>query len=240
MHGSALNEARSASSLKRRFAQYLVYPLERLSAILAKRVLAVGPDAASIYATPYLVGNGVDTDLFKPDIKTSNPTILFVGTWEGRKRGKFLFELFTKKVLPILPQARLTMVSDTCDEHPSVDFVKFPSDEVLATLYGKAWVFAYPSLYEGFGIAYLEAMASGTAVIATKNPGAEYVLDSGRYAIISEDISFGSDLIELLSNEELRSGYVEQGILRAQEFTWKAIAENHCVHYREILGNSKS
>ena len=239
MHGSALNEARTASSLKRRLAQYLVYPLERLSAILAKRVLAVGPDAASIYSTPHIVGNGVDTELFKPATKTSDPTILFVGTWEGRKRGKFLFELFITEILPILPQSRLTMVSDICDSHPAVDFVKFPSDEVLANLYGKSWVFAYPSLYEGFGIAYLEAMASGTAVIATTNPGAEYVLDAGRYAIISEDVSFGRDLIELLTNEELRLGFIEQGILRAQEFTWQAIAENHCVQYREILGNSK-
>jgi len=52
-HGSALEEARTATSLKRRLSQFLVYPLEHLSAVLADQRLAIGPKTARIYSTPH-------------------------------------------------------------------------------------------------------------------------------------------------------------------------------------------
>src|SRR5262245_10139324 len=190
LHGSALQEARSATSFRRRLSQYLIYPLEHLAARLADTSAAVGTETARIYGLTSVVDNGVDFDVFFPGEKSPGPRILYVGTWEGRKRGQWMFELFVKRIQPRIPAAELIFVADRCPEHAGVTLVRFPEDGALAALYREAWVFACPSSYEGFGIPYLEALASGTAVIASPNSGADYVLAAGKYGIIAEDDRF--------------------------------------------------
>lgn len=131
------------------------------------------------------------------------------------------------------------MVSDTCPEHPNVIAEVFPSDEVLAQRYREAWVFAYPSTYEGFGIAYLEAMASGTPVLCSPNSGASYVLAQGSYGAIVEDDAFAARLRELLENQETRLRMAEAGRERAEEFAWSAIAQQHLTFYQEAFCRKK-
>ncbi len=244
LHGSALEEARTATSWKRWLAQHLLYPLEHLSARLATLPLAVGPHTAELYHIPNLVNNGVDRELFHPGPKAEDPTLLFVGTWEGRKRGQFLFHSFRNEILPRLPEARLVMVSDTvsapCRQHPRVRVPQHPSDEELARLYQKAWVFAYPSVYEGFGIPYVEAMATGTAVCCTPNEGARYVLNDGEYGLFADDADFGDACVRLLTDESLRSSYVHKGLDRAQDFSWSTIAETHLDYYEQAQRSTPS
>lgn len=244
LHGSALEEARTASSWKRWLAQHLLYPLEHLSVKLATLPLAVGPHTAELYRIPDLVNNGVDLDLFQPGPTAEEPILLFVGTWEGRKRGHVLFHTFVNDILPRVPEARLVMVSDTvsdaCRQHPSVVVADHPSDAELARLYQKAWVFAYPSVYEGFGLPYVEAMATGTAVCCTPNDGARYVLADGEYGLFAEDDEFGAACARLLTDDALRSSLVEQGLERAQDFSWSAIADRHVEHYERVRSTSPS
>jgi glycosyltransferase involved in cell wall biosynthesis len=239
LHGSALYEARSATSWKRRLSQYLVYPLEHLARRLATVPLAVGPETARIYGIPDLANNGVDTGVFRPGPKADHPQVLYVGTWEGRKRGRFIFEQFVERVLPACPKAELIMVCDRQPDHPNVRSVHFPDDETLAALYRSAWVFAYPSVYEGFGIPYIEAMASGTAVLCSPNDGARYVLENGAFGCIAEDASFAGSLIELLSHHEKRGAMIEKGLARAAGFTWSAVAEQHRRIYREAIDRTR-
>jgi glycosyltransferase involved in cell wall biosynthesis len=234
-HGSALEEARSATSLKRRFAQFLVYPLEHLAAVLADQKLAIGPNTARLYGTPHLANNGVDLDRFHPGPKTDAPSLLFVGTWDGRKRGRFLFDAFVNHVLPRVPTATLYMVTDACAEHDRVKHIVRPSDDELAALYRKAWAFAYPSVYEGFGIPYIEAMASGTAILCSPNDGARYVLDDGRYGIVAEDDDFGPQLVRLLADDTHRHHYEKKGKERARVFSWSQVAADHYALYRSMI-----
>ena len=243
LHGSALYEARSATSLKRKIVQYCVFPLEHLSARLSTIPLAVGPRTASLYGIKELANNGVDLRLFKPGPKSAHPQVLYVGTWEGRKRGEFMYNQFIQHVLPVCPEAELIMVSDEAPHHEQVRFVRFPDDETLASLYRNAWVFAYPSIYEGFGIPYIEAMASGTAVLCSPNDGASYVLDNGQYGKMVEDSMFGPSLVELLINHELRISLELQGLERAQEFSWQSVADQHRKVYEKAMakwGNSST
>lgn len=240
MHGSAREEARTATSWRRKVAQTLVYPLERRAARLATLVLAVGPRTAEIYGADLLADNGVDPALFHPGAKAERPTVLFVGTWEGRKRGRFLYETFLREVLPRVPEARLVMVSDECPGHPAVEAVAFPDDAALAALYRRAWVFAYPSVYEGFGIPYLEAMASGTALVASPNDGAAYVLGPLASAVLTDDDAFGDRLVHLLCHSEDRSALARQGLGRARGFSWAAVAEAHMRAYGRALAAAPS
>lgn len=235
LHGSALNEARSATSLKRKIAQSLVYPLEHLSTRLATIPLAIGTDTASIYQIETLVDNGVHLDRFCSGAKTADPSILFVGTWAGRKRGKFLFETFVQQILPQVPQATLYMVCDSCPAHPRVVDVRVPSDAQLAELFRQSWVFAYPSSYEGFGIPYVEALASGTPIVCSPNVGSTYVLAAGKYGVITEDQAFGPAVVELLTNADRRAQLAENGRDRAQQFSWTTVAQHHQAIYHQAI-----
>ena len=235
MHGSALYEARSATSLKRKIAQYCVFPLEHLSTRLSTIPLAVGPQTALIYNIEHLANNGVDIQLFKPGEKSPHPQILYIGTWEGRKRGEFVFQQFIDRILPVVPDAELVMVSDRSPEHANVRWVHFPDDKTLAELYRAAWVFAYPSVYEGFGIPYIEAMASGTPVVCSPNDGAAYVLDKGKYGAIEADNTFPDTIIDLLQNETRRFQMIEDGLERAKVFSWEAVAAQHRQIYERSI-----
>ncbi len=234
LHGSAWHEAKTATSLKRKLAQAIIYPLEHISARLATISLAVGEDTEKIYRLNHKIDNGVDLEKFYPGVKTIEPSILFVGTWKGRKRGEFIFDIFIKYVLPKYPTAILWMAIDFCPSHPNVIDLKFPKDEDFAELFRKAWVFAYPSIYEGFGIPYVEALASGTAIISSSNTGAKYILDDGKYGVIADDDSFGQCLIELIENADKRAMLSQIGLARAREFSWEIVAEQH----REIYGQA--
>lgn len=239
MHGSALDEARTATSLKRRLAQWAVYPLEHVAARRASQVWAISPPCEARYHADRCMPNGVSLDRFHPGLKAERPTLLFVGTWTGRKRGAWLFEQFCDHVLPAVPEAELVMVSDTvseaCRAHSNVRVLDRPDDDTLAAWYRRAWVFAYPSVYEGFGLPYIEAMASGTPVVASPNPGADYVLDGGTYGALVGDSAFASTLTALLRDSERRQHMADLGLIRASEFSWAAIAHQHAAAYASLI-----
>ena len=239
LHGSALREARHATSMKRKVAQYGVYPLERLSARLATVAVAVGRDAAGIYGLSQTVDNGVDLERFHAGEKSARPSVLYVGTWEGRKRGRWLHDLFVNRILPRVPGAELVFVSDRCAPHPSVRAIAFPDDESLASLYREAWVFAYPSTYEGFGIPYVEALASGTAIVTSPNGGATQILEEGRHGIIVDDDGFADQVVDLLRNAERRKSLEKAGRSRAEQFTWRRVAERHRELYRLAVARKR-
>lgn len=233
-HGSALLEARSATSRRRRLDKSMIYPLELLAARLATSSYGVGKDSEEIYRTDGLLPPGVDLTRSSAT-KTANPTILFVGSWSGRKRGELLHRTFVDQIRPALPDAELWMVSDRCEPADGVRWIETPSDEELVDLYARAWVFCLPSSYEGFGIPYLEAMAQGTPVVATSNPGAEMLIDQGRFGILCGVDELGERLRGLLEDEQSRVSLATQGRLRAEEYSWERIAERHEAAYRDAI-----
>ncbi len=235
MHGSALREAQSATKLKRKLIQYAVYPLEQVSVWLASRSVAVGRDTERLYGCHEVVGNGVDLDKFKSRPKAAVPTIVFIGLWNGRKRGRFAYDVFVNTVLPRFPDAQLHMISDTAIPHPNVTLHQHPDDATLAALLAEAWVFCYPSIYEGFGIPYIEAMAAGTAIVTSPNAGAGEVLQDGHNGIIVDDDGFAGNLLQLLERADLRQEFEVRGLERAQHFSAEAIAERYLQIYRNVV-----
>jgi phosphatidylinositol alpha-mannosyltransferase len=239
-YGSAFYEAVTAESMKRRISQGLVFPLEILAARLATRSYSLVPNDADgrWYRTSGGLEFGQDRDpLAEGTPKEMRPTVLFVGTWNGRKRGRLLAEAFSRSVLPRIPDAQLWMASDYAEESEHIRWLPRPSDEELADLYRRAWAFCLPSSYEGLGVPYLEAMARATPVIATPNIGARHILEEGRAGVICEPDDLGETLHRVLADAELRARLGAAAAERIWHFRWDRIVSLHEQAYEAAIGD---
>jgi glycosyltransferase involved in cell wall biosynthesis len=118
---------------------------------------------------------------------------------------------------------RLRRAVDKHKLHKHVRFLGFVHDDTLAALYRLATVFVFPSLYEGFGLPPLEAMASGTPVVVSNRSALPEVV--GDAAVLVDPYSATSiaeGIERVLSDASLRQGLVERGLARAREFSWEA------------------
>lgn len=239
-YGSAREEARSATRWRRRVNCAAVYAMELLASRLATASYAISPDAGREFRVSGVLPPGTDIRPRDEADRSPRPSILFVGTWSGRKRGELLARSFQETVRPRFPDAELVMVSDHAEDIPGVRLVARPSDAELAALMRGAWVFCLPSAYEGFGIPYLEAMAAGVPVVASDNVGARYVLDEGRAGEIVADEEIGNTIVAILSSHELREKLRQRGLERAEFFSWKRTISLHEQAYRAAIDSWKT
>ena len=105
-----------------------------------------------------------------------------------------------------------------------------------AALYSAATVYMFPSLYEGFGMTVLEAMACGTPVL-TSNLSAlpEVVADAGALVDPYDSSAIAQALTELLESQSRREELSRRGLERARRFTWPQVAEQTVRVYKQIL-----
>lgn len=238
MHGSCLEEALHAEGMRDRLRMLALGVTELLSTAVADETVVVSP--ATRRWMPWVrrvVPPGVDLQRFQPSGKprSTQPSILFVGTYRRRKRGSLLVEAFTDVVRPALPEAELWMVAEDVPLVPGVVRLGRVSDEALVRLYHAAWVFALPSSYEGFGIPYLEAQAAGVPVVATPNPGARYVLDGGRAGLLVEDEDLGPALLRLLLDASERGRLSAAGLVRSRELALSRVVDTYEEIYHSLL-----
>jgi glycosyltransferase involved in cell wall biosynthesis len=122
---------------------------------------------------------------------------------------------------------------------PFVKHTGYVAEADLVALYNAADVFVYPSLYEGFGLPVVEAMACGTPVITSNVTSLPEV--AGTAALLvdpkSED-EIASALERVLGDAELRARLREAGKARAREFTWRRMADETVAVYRALAGGA--
>jgi len=237
LHGSCFEEARTIKGLKEKARMVLLGLSEVLASLVADDTVVVSPATRRWYPWVHrVIPNGVDTSRFSPEgcERADHPVVLFVGTWGGRKRGAELARQFHEVVRPAVPDAELWMVSRDvpADAGPGVRALGALSDEELADAYRKAWVFCLPSDYEGFGIPYIEAMASGAPVVATPNPGAAYVTDDGRAGVLAALPDVGSAIAALLQDDARRAALAAAGQARAEVFDLGRVVAAYEALYR--------
>jgi glycosyltransferase involved in cell wall biosynthesis len=238
MHGSAREEARSATSLVRKALQYGVYLQEMLTARMQPGTVAVSTNTRqSNPRIQHVIPNGIDLRVFRPNppARSSRPSILFVGALGGRKRGQWLIEQFREQVLPVYPDAELHMVCSPGEPQPGVRYHTGIAAADLVQLYQQAWVYASPSTYEGFGLPYLEAMACGTPVVASSNPGSREVLGDGRYGSVTTDDQFADAVLGLLGNAGKRQAMVTRGLQRARAYEIAGTAQAYEMLMEELI-----
>ncbi|MDP8922847.1 MAG: glycosyltransferase family 4 protein [Chloroflexota bacterium] len=118
----------------------------------------------------------------------------------------------------------------------SVHFPGFVADAEQALWYSGAVIFAYPSLYEGFGLPLLEAMACGTPVVASRSSSLpEVVGEAGVLVNPSDSHELSAALYELLVSDERRASLRSAGLARARTFSWRRMANETVQVYREVL-----
>jgi glycosyltransferase involved in cell wall biosynthesis len=113
------------------------------------------------------------------------------------------------------------------------------NDQELAGLYGSAAAFVYPSLYEGFGLPPLEAMAAGCPVVTSNTSSMpEVVRNAGLYFNPNEIEDMRFAIERVVFSPSVRSELVAAGFENIKSFSWSRCAAETLTVYKEVLGNS--
>jgi len=114
-------------------------------------------------------------------------------------------------------------------------FVGYVPDYELDTFYHNAEAFIWPSLYEGFGLPPLEAMAKGTPVISSDHPCMKEILESSAYYFDAENIdNIVSSTEKVLENKNLRRELTDKGYKQIEKYSWKRMARETLEIYEKL------
>lgn len=120
---------------------------------------------------------------------------------------------------------------------PFVHFVNHPPEEDLVALYNMADVFVFPSLYEGFGMPPLEAMACGTPVVCSNAASLPEVVGDAALTVDPYDVeALAQAVCRVLIEPDLAADLRGRGLGRAARFTWERTARETVEVYRQVWG----
>lgn len=188
-------------------------------------------------------------DLVRQRYQLDHPFVLYVGNIKPHKNLERLVDAFGRARATGLDDLRLVIIGDEISKYPPlrqavhrhrldkyVRFLGFQSFETLAAVYRLARAFAFPSLYEGFGLPPLEAMACGTPVV-TSNVSSLPEVAGGAALLVDpyDPDSIAAGLVRAVSDEETRAALIAKGRARARDFSWTESVD--AVHriYMDVL-----
>ncbi len=210
-----------------------------------------------------IVYNGVDYERFnkfyateeKEEVKKKyslpEKYILYMGTLEPRKNIESIVEGFYilkqkyrddiklviagkkgwlfESIFNLVEQLKLT---------EDIIFTDYVDEKDKPLIYNMAEIFVFPSLYEGFGIPVLEAMASEVPVITSNVSSLPEVAGDAALLVAPKDKeSIAEQMHKILSNENLRKELVHKGKIQCRKFTWQDSADRLYEIYKEVLNS---
>lgn len=209
-----------------------------------------------------IVSNGVDYEKFNKfyteDIKLRvrnkynlpQNYILYMGTLEPRKNIDSIVEAFSLlKKKKDFDNMKLVIAGkkgwlfenifdlvNKLDLKEQVIFTDYVDERDKPIIYNIAKLFVFPSIYEGFGIPVLEAMASSVPVITSNVSSLPEVAGDAAVLVNPKDIEdITKNMIEILSNNDFKNELVRKGHIQAQKFTWEDSAEKLYNVYKEVM-----
>jgi glycosyltransferase involved in cell wall biosynthesis len=161
--------------------------------------------------------------------------VLYVGNIKPHKNLVRLIEAFAALRTGALDDVKLLIIGDQISKlpalrravhqyklHKHVRFLGYVSDETLSSLYRLASVFVFPSLYEGFGLPPVEAMACGTPVVASNISSLPEVTGGAAELVDPYDVaSIGAGIRRVLEDPALAAEMSRKGRVRAAQFSWE-------------------
>lgn len=179
------------------------------------------------------------------------PFVLYAGNIKPHKNVDRLIEAFAKLRARGLEHVNLLIIGDEISKYSSlrrlvhrhqlrqqVRFLGFVSTDSLAALYRLARAFVFPSLYEGFGLPPLEAMASGTPVITSNISSLPEVV--GDAALLIDPLNadeIADAMVRVLTDEPLRRELIARGFERVKQFSWdRSVRRTHEIYMDVIRG----
>jgi glycosyltransferase involved in cell wall biosynthesis len=216
--------------------------------VLAERIKAtmLGFNPAMLETRDAVEGMAIRSQYNLPD-----SYILYVGTIQPRKNICSLIEAYARlsegrKMMPrLVIVGRKGWLFDRLFERISdlgltdeVIFTGFVPDKDLPFIYDGASVFAYLSLFEGFGLPPLEAMACGVPVVVSNTTSLPEVVGDAGFLVMPTDIdAIAAALRTMLDNFEIVETMSKKGLARARTFSWERCAQETLEIYSAVISN---
>lgn len=184
----------------------------------------------------------------------TRPYLLFVGTLQPRKNLRRVLDAFERLVARGLPH-RLVLVGQRgwltdplfaaiarpdAPARGRIQLTGYLPDDDLPLLYAGADALVFPSLYEGFGLPALEAMACGTPVLTSNTSSLPEVVGDAALTVNPLDTgAIARGLERLLADDSLRAALRERGLARARRFTWERTASATLAVLEEVAASAR-
>jgi glycosyltransferase involved in cell wall biosynthesis len=221
---------------KRDISRYLRVPAQRVTVVYPGVSAACQPVTAvqaAAQVRPYGLAPGY---------------ILYLGSIETRKNVGGLLRSYARLrqmgerrplVVAGIKRGRAAPVEEVVRRlglGPHVLLSGYVADEHLPALYSAADLFAFPSLYEGFGLPPLEAMACGTPVVCSNAGSLPEVLGDAALMVDPQDVEgLASAMWNVLNDRELAQELRQRGLDRARRFSWEKAAQETMAVYERVL-----
>ena len=187
-------------------------------------------------------------DLVRQRYQLDHPFILYVGNIKPHKNVERLIDAFGRARSACPDDLKLVIIGDELSRYPAlrqavhrhkldkqVRFLGFQPQETLAAFYRLARAFVFPSLYEGFGLPPLEAMACGTPVVTSNVSSLPEVAGGAALLVDPHDTdAIAEGIKRAVNDEDVRADLIARGLARARQFSWaQSVAKIHKI-YMEV------
>jgi glycosyltransferase involved in cell wall biosynthesis len=190
-------------------------------------------------------------DLVRQRYQLDDPFVMYVGNIKPHKNIERLIEAFGRARAQSPDNLKLIIIGDEISKYPAlrqsvhkhkldkhVRFLGFQPMETLAAFYRLARAFVFPSLYEGFGLPPLEAMACGSPVVTSNVSSLPEVAGGAALLVDPYDVeAIAHGIVRAVTDDALRADLIARGHERARSFSWaQSVKKIHQI-YMQVAGD---